>query len=238
VPHPAELSDDREHVNVKREDVQDLSVIGAGAAGLATAIFSARNSARRIVCLDTARLIGAKILISGGSRCNVTNRSVTERDFWGGSSRFVRNILRAFPESRAVEFFAALGVTLHEEEDGKLFPDSNTSRTVLNALMREADRLGIGLMTGERVHSIVKDGDVFLATTDTGRTITSRCVPAVDRCRRQGATALATSWRDALATAVSTPFPRWRHCCLTAGRSLPVSPIRPRSRYASMDATK
>ena len=154
----------------------DLSVIGAGAAGLATAIFAARNSARRIVCLDSARRIGAKILISGGSRCNVTNRVVTERDFWGGSSRFVRHVLRAFPEIRAIEFFAELGVALHEEEDGKLFPDSNTSRTVLNALTREAERLGIELVTGERVDSIVKDGAVFLTTTDSGRTITSRSV--------------------------------------------------------------
>jgi predicted flavoprotein YhiN len=88
----------------------------------------------RIVCLDSARRIGAKILVSGGSRCNVTNRVVTERDFWGGSTRFVRNVLRAFPETRAAEFFSELGVTLHEEEDGKLFPDSNTSRTVAERL--------------------------------------------------------------------------------------------------------
>lgn len=182
MPHAAELSDDKERVNSTEERadaagrVQDLSVIGAGAAGLATAIFTARTSARRIVCLDTARRIGAKILISGGSRCNVTNRVVTDRDFWGGSSRFVRNVLRAFPETRAIEFFTELGVALHEEEDGKLFPDSNNSRTVLNALLREAERLGIELITGERVNSIVKDGDVFLTTTDSGRTITSRTV--------------------------------------------------------------
>jgi hypothetical protein len=158
------------------KDVQDLSVIGAGAAGLATAIFAARNSARRIVCLDSARRIGAKILVSGGSRCNVTNRVVTEHDFWGGSPRFVRRVLRAFPERRAIEFFAELGVALHEEEDGKLFPDSDTSRTVLNALTREADRLGIELVTGDRVDSIVKNGAVFVTTTDSGRTITSHSV--------------------------------------------------------------
>ena len=182
MPHAAELSDDKERVNSTRDRAdaeghfQDLSVIGAGAAGLATAIFAARNSARHIVCLDTARLIGAKILISGGSRCNVTNRVVTVRDFWGGSSRFVRNVLRAFPEIRAVELFSQLGVPLHEEEDGKLFPDSNNSRTVLNALLREAERLGIELITGEHVNSIVKDGGVFLTTTDSGRTVTSRAV--------------------------------------------------------------
>ena len=155
----------------------DLIVIGAGAAGLATAIFAARaSSTSRIVCLDSARRIGAKILVSGGSRCNVTNRVVTERDFWGGSTRFVRNVLRAFPESRAVEFFAELGVTLHEEEDGKLFPDSNTSRTVLSALLRETERLGITLVAGERVNAITRETASFLTTTDAGRTIRSKAV--------------------------------------------------------------
>jgi len=182
VPHAAELSDDRDRVVYGKDaadaqvDVVDLSVIGAGAAGLATAIFTARTSTCRIVCLDTARRVGAKILVSGGSRCNVTNRVVTDRDFWGGSSRFVRRVLRAFPETRAIEFFAQLGVTLHEEEDGKLFPDSNTSRTVLNALLREADRLGIELATGERVNAIAKEGAIFVTTTDSGRTVRSRRV--------------------------------------------------------------
>ena len=141
----------------------DLIVIGAGAAGLATAIFTARAAPHcHIVCLDGARRIGAKILVSGGSRCNVTNREVTERDFWGGSSRFVRNVLRAFPAVRAVEFFDELGVALHEEEDGKLFPDTNSSRTVLNALLREIERLRIPLLTGHRVTELHKDAHGFV----------------------------------------------------------------------------
>ena len=163
--------------DAKGDTTADLIVIGAGAAGLATAIFTARSSAPcRIVCLDSARRIGAKILISGGSRCNVTNRVVTERDFWGGSPRFVRNVLRAFPETRAVEFFSELGVTLHEEEDGKLFPDSNSSRTVLSALLRETERLGITLVAGERVNAITREGTSFLTTTDAGRPIRSHAV--------------------------------------------------------------
>ena len=93
--------------------------------------------------------MGAKILVSGGGRCNVTNRVVTENDFWGGSSRAVRSVLRAFPAARAAEFFAGIGVALHEEEDGKLFPDSNSARTVLDALFGEARRLGV-VVEGER----------------------------------------------------------------------------------------
>jgi predicted Rossmann fold flavoprotein len=137
-------------------------VVGAGAAGLATAIFAARAAPQLSVrCLDGARHVGAKILVSGGSRCNVTNREVTERDFWGGPSRVVKNVLRAFPAGRAAEFFETLGVPLHEEEDGKLFPDSNSSRTVLQALLAEAARLGIAIETERRVVAIRRRANDF-----------------------------------------------------------------------------
>jgi len=145
----------------------DLIVIGAGAAGLATAIFAVRAApSLRVRCVDGARTIGAKILVSGGSRCNVTNRIVTERDFWGGSLRVVRHVLRAFPAPRAAEFFSQLGVALHEEEDGKLFPDTNRSRTVLDALMREAARLGIAIAPGQRVVDVRPAADGFEVLID------------------------------------------------------------------------
>ena len=152
------------------QDAVDLVVVGAGAAGLATAIFAARAAPElRVVCLDAARHIGAKILVSGGSRCNVTNRRVTERDFWGGPSRVVRHVLRAFPAERAAGFFTELGVPLHEEEDGKLFPDTNRSRTVLDALLREVRRLGVELRSLERVTGVDLGADGFVVVTARGR---------------------------------------------------------------------
>src|ERR1043166_1874138 len=118
-------------------DTADVVVVGAGAAGLASAVF-AGGAARgaRVVCVDGARTIGAKILVSGGARCNVTNRVVTEQDFWGGDRRVIRNVLRAYPAVRAAAFFEELGVSLHEEEDGKCFPNSHRARDVLDALIR------------------------------------------------------------------------------------------------------
>jgi predicted Rossmann fold flavoprotein len=140
----------------------DVIVVGAGAAGLAAAIFAARAApALRVVVLDGARKIGAKILVSGGSRCNVTNRVVTERDFWGGSPRLIAHVLRAFPADRAARFFEELGVALHEEEDGKLFPDSNSSRTVLDALLAEAARRNVTIESGARVTGIHHQADGF-----------------------------------------------------------------------------
>ena len=100
-----------------------MAIVGAGAAGLMTAIHARSTGQRPMsLLLDGARTPGAKILVSGGSRCNVTNTIVTERDFWGGRSTIIRRILRAFPVSETVSFFEANGVALQEEEGGKLFP--------------------------------------------------------------------------------------------------------------------
>jgi predicted Rossmann fold flavoprotein len=104
---------------------------------------------------------------------------VTERDFWGGSPRTVRRVLQAFPAARAAAFFDGLGVRLHEEEDGKLFPDTNRSRTVLEALLAEAARLDVDIVTGERVTSVEPTGGGFaLGTQDGGRHLAASAVLA------------------------------------------------------------
>jgi len=160
-----------------REPSCDVLVVGAGAAGLATAIFAARAApSLRVRCVDGARHIGAKILVSGGSRCNVTNRVVSEHDFWGGPSRLVARVLRAFPAERAVAFFEALGVSLHEEEHGKLFPDTNRAQTVLEALLDEARRRGVTIETGARVTGLRGQRGGFEVGRDGGAPIAARAV--------------------------------------------------------------
>lgn len=140
----------------------DVAVVGAGAAGLATAIFLRRaNPGIGVTLLDGAARPGAKILVSGGSRCNVTNRVVTERDFNGGTPAVIRRILRALPVPETVDWFASLGVPLHEEAHGKLFPDSNRSRDVLTALLREVDACGAILTPAARVTAIERAGAGF-----------------------------------------------------------------------------
>jgi predicted Rossmann fold flavoprotein len=156
-----------------------IAVVGAGAAGLATAIFAARRGVPGpIVALDGARKLGAKILVSGGGRCNVTNRVVTEKDFRGGSPHVVRRLLREFPAEAAVEFFRELGVTLHEEEDGKLFPDSNRARTVLEALLGEGERRGVTIRPGHRVRAVIREGHGFRLETSQGMAFADEVVLA------------------------------------------------------------
>jgi predicted Rossmann fold flavoprotein len=147
----------------------DIAIVGAGAAGLATAIFARRtNPARSVAILDGAAKPGAKILISGGSRCNVTNTRVTDADFWGGRSPIVRRVVRAFSAADAAAFFCEIGVPLHEEAGGKLFPDTNRARDVLEALLSETSNTGATLLAGHRVLDVVRSSAGFQLVTTRG----------------------------------------------------------------------
>lgn len=148
----------------------DIAIVGAGAAGLTAAIFArAEAPDARIVALDGAPKIGAKILISGGGRCNVTHDVVTPDDF-NGNRNAIAKVLRTLPVDATVRWFEDFGVTLKREETGKLFPVSDRARTVLDALLRACD--GVEIRTSHRVESI--DG-AFEVHTSVG-TFSSRRV--------------------------------------------------------------
>jgi predicted Rossmann fold flavoprotein len=133
----------------------DLAIIGGGAAGLATGIFAARRQRDwTIVILDGATKLGAKLRMAGGGRCNLTNRVVTAADYCGGSPRVIQQVLAAFPVERTVSFFRELGVGLREEENGKLYPNTNRARTVLAALLNETSRLRVHIRTGHRITAV------------------------------------------------------------------------------------
>jgi predicted Rossmann fold flavoprotein len=156
-----------------------VAIVGAGAAGLATAIFAGRASpGLDVLVLEGARKPGAKILVSGGGRCNVTNTAVSPADFWGGKPSIVRRILKALPVNETIAFFDGLGVRLHEEAGGKLFPDGNRARDVLEALLRGAAGAGARLAAGTRVNGVTPDGEAFVLDTSAGRLRAGRVVLA------------------------------------------------------------
>jgi predicted Rossmann fold flavoprotein len=137
--------------------------VGAGAAGLAAAIFAAEafhctssdRRAARIVLLESARSVGAKILISGGGRCNVTHYEVHPDDF-NGSRNPIRNILAAFGVDATRRWFESMGVKLKREDTGKLFPVSDSARTVVDALVGRCGQLGVEIRTGCRVDDVTR----------------------------------------------------------------------------------
>ena len=128
--------------------------------------------------LDGAHRLGAKILVSGGSRCNVTNARVTDADFWGGRRPAIRRVLRGFTVAETIAFFTELGVPLHEENDGKLFPNTNRSRDVLDALIAAATNAGVTIVTDARVLEVLKGDDTFGITTTGGDVRASKVVLA------------------------------------------------------------
>ncbi|HKP00221.1 MAG TPA: NAD(P)/FAD-dependent oxidoreductase, partial [Nitrospiraceae bacterium] len=136
----------------------DIAVIGAGAAGLAAAIFAAEAAAkgsrqRRIVLFDGAKTIGAKILLSGGGRCNVTHDVVSATDYFG-NRHIIKNVLAAFSVDQTINWFASLAVDLKREATGKLFPVTNKARTVLSALVTRCQELGVSILPDHRVTGV------------------------------------------------------------------------------------
>jgi predicted Rossmann fold flavoprotein len=146
----------------------DVAIVGAGAAGLAAAIFAAEAApGARIVVLEGARSIGAKILISGGGRCNVTHHAVSADDF-NGVRPVVRNVLAAFGVDAAVKWFASLGIELTREDTGKLFPVGNKAALVVSALVARCRALGVTLATGRRVGDVTREGTGFRVASGDG----------------------------------------------------------------------
>jgi predicted Rossmann fold flavoprotein len=158
----------------------DVVVVGAGAAGLMAAIAAAERG-RRTLLLEKNRKAGVKILMSGGTRCNIThatdNRGIVEA--FGPNGRFLHSALAALSVDDTIAFFEDLGVATKVETTGKVFPVSNKAADVLDALLRRLERSGAVLALQEPVldmrrqegrmivttpHRLVSAGSVILTT--------------------------------------------------------------------------
>ncbi|HWF60562.1 MAG TPA: NAD(P)/FAD-dependent oxidoreductase [Nitrospira sp.] len=164
------------------DDVVTVAVVGAGAAGLTGAIVAAETLAKDgnpgcVLLLDVAKQIGAKILVSGGGRCNVTHEVITPKDFFGNRN-IIRNILAAFSVERTIAWFTSLGVDLKREPTGKLFPVTDDARTVLTALLSRARHTGAIIRPGHRVTEIATSRAGFLVRHSHGTTQASRVMLA------------------------------------------------------------
>src|SRR5476651_1998886 len=130
----------------------DVLVIGAGAAGLMAAIHAAERGKRTLV-LEKNRKPGIKILMSGGTRCNITqatdNRGIVAA--YGPPGKFLHSALAAFSVQQTIDLFEGEGVATKVEETGKIFPVSNKAIDVCNALVRRLERSGAVLALGEGV---------------------------------------------------------------------------------------
>ncbi|MBX3316815.1 MAG: aminoacetone oxidase family FAD-binding enzyme [Phycisphaeraceae bacterium] len=161
----------------------DIAIIGAGAAGLMAAITAGRAAREQkhplsIIALDSARTLGAKILVAGGGRCNVTHHAVDESAYAGSSRNAIKKVLRSFPVERTVDFFRERGVELKREDTGKLFPTTDSARTILNALLEAARDAAVEIRHPWRVDSITRGPDgLFHIAREPSVAATERAAP-------------------------------------------------------------
>ena len=133
----------------------DVIVIGAGAAGLMAAIHAAERG-KRVVLLEKNRKPGVKILMSGGTRCNIThdcdNRGIVEA--FGVNGKFLHSALACLGVQQTIQFFEEQGVAVKVEDTGKIFPVSNQALDVLNALLTRLKSSGADLALDEPVADV------------------------------------------------------------------------------------
>src|SRR5262245_3430442 len=144
----------------------EVVVVGAGACGLMAAI-SAAEAGKRVLLLEKNRKPGVKILMSGGTRCNIThatdNRGIVEA--YGPPGKFLHSALAAFSVQDTIDFFEAGGVATKVEETGKIFPVSNRALDVLEALLWRLRRSGAVLALEEPLRDLQAREPGFALTT-------------------------------------------------------------------------
>lgn len=152
-----------------------LIVIGGGAAGFFCAINAAsQNPALRVILLEKTGKLLSKVRISGGGRCNVTHAcfSISEmaRKYPRGE-KFVKKTFHTFFTRDTIDWFAARGVTLKAEADGRMFPETDSSQTIIDCLLQQAGKHKIDIRLNAEVNSIAQTGNGFGLQLADGRAL-------------------------------------------------------------------
>lgn len=136
----------------------DVLVVGAGSSGLMAAINAASQGAR-VLLLEKNKRPGRKLLLSGGGRCNVTNRT-SRQDLIAhipGNGKFLYSALNQFDQDDIIDFFQSRGVALKEEDHGRMFPVTNSARTILETLLAELEALDVTIWYEAPVERLLLD---------------------------------------------------------------------------------
>ncbi|HEX5151319.1 MAG TPA: NAD(P)/FAD-dependent oxidoreductase [Parafilimonas sp.] len=153
-------------------------IIGGGAAGFFTAInLAEKNPSLKIAILERGKEVLSKVRISGGGRCNVTHACFDPNELTGyypRGSKELRGPFHTFATSDTVNWFQQHGVLIKREDDGRMFPQANTSQAVIDCFMRLQQNLEIRLYTGENVLSIQRNENNWQLNTQQNQFITQQ----------------------------------------------------------------
>lgn len=142
----------------------DILIIGGGAAGFFTAINIAENNPKlKVAILERGKEVLTKVKISGGGRCNVTHACFVPNElvkFYPRGEKELKGPFHQFCSGDTIEWFEKHGVELKIEEDGRMFPISDSSQTIIDCFLAATKKYGIEVLTGQSVQSIFK-GDGY-----------------------------------------------------------------------------
>jgi predicted Rossmann fold flavoprotein len=141
----------------------DAIILGAGAAGLMAAA-SAGQRGKRVLVLDHSGQPGSKILISGGGRCNFTNREVTPANYLSGNPHFVTSALKRFSHRDFLDLVGRHRIPWHERDHGRLFCDDSAQR-IVDLLLAECAQGRVEIRSHCRINEVSGDGPYHLATS-------------------------------------------------------------------------
>lgn len=150
----------------------DIIVVGGGAAGFFTAINAAEmDPSLRILILERGKEVLTKVKISGGGRCNVTHAEFIPSELTKNYPRGEKELLgpfHSFMTGDTMAWFEERGIELKTEEDGRMFPVSNTSESIVNCFLAEAERLKVQVLKNHSVKKISKTQENWLVQTSKG----------------------------------------------------------------------
>lgn len=150
-----------------------ILIIGAGAAGLTSAIFASRNN-YQVQILERTNMSGKKILVSGGGRCNILPQAFSYDDYFTSSSKnILKNVFKSWSLEECYKWFTNdIGLKMYiEKESGKYFPQSDSSKEVRDVLLRKAEHLGVKITYDFYVKKIFQEKGQWVCQADNGNRI-------------------------------------------------------------------
>lgn len=160
----------------------DIIIVGGGAAGFFTAInIVEKNPKYKVAILERGSEVLSKVRVSGGGRCNVTHACFEPNElvkFYPRGEKELRGPFHQFCSGDTIEWFSNHGVELKIEDDGRMFPVSNSSQTIIDCFLQATQKLGITILTGQSVQSIFKKDNLWKIETQNENYLTEKLILA------------------------------------------------------------
>jgi predicted Rossmann fold flavoprotein len=161
---------------------KNVIIVGGGAAGFFAAInIAEQNPTLKVTILERGSEVLTKVKVSGGGRCNVTHAEFIPSELALNYPRGEKELLGPFHQfmtSDTIEWFEKRGVALKIEADGRMFPESDSSQTIIDCFLNEANKYGVEILMNHSVKSIVKEQDLFQLETTQGTFSTEKLLIA------------------------------------------------------------